>query len=182
MIGRVAERQQNSEGPMDLRSCKRHLKNLSVRRRPGYSSSGCTPAEPDSASPGGTSLTRAQPALRWRSTVAEQLQAIRDKWRFSRFGTCGTFGVQRRCRRVEDWSGRPDVVPGVRASAAVEEMGRPGTRLQQIASGRIQTQVLGPGRLTRIEGSRRPSLAVAGVPQTKPPVENATTRRDARML
>ena len=29
----------------------------SVRRRPGYSSSGCTPAEPDSASPGGSLIT-----------------------------------------------------------------------------------------------------------------------------
>lgn len=27
-----------------------------ARRRPGYSSSGCTPAEPDSASPGNTKL------------------------------------------------------------------------------------------------------------------------------
>src|SRR5262249_45706664 len=30
---------------------------LSVRRRPGYSWSGCTPAEPDSASPGGSLIT-----------------------------------------------------------------------------------------------------------------------------
>jgi len=28
-----------------------------VRRRPGYSSSGCTPAEPDSASPSGCLVT-----------------------------------------------------------------------------------------------------------------------------
>ena len=34
----------------------------SAHRRPGYSSSGCTPAEPDSASPGDPSLTRPEQA------------------------------------------------------------------------------------------------------------------------
>src|SRR6516164_3178562 len=34
----------------------------SAHRRPGYSSSGCTPAEPDSASPGEPSLTHAKQA------------------------------------------------------------------------------------------------------------------------
>src|ERR1043166_2914051 len=35
----------------------------SAHRRPGYSSSGCTPAEPDSASPGSSYSTLAQGAV-----------------------------------------------------------------------------------------------------------------------
>ena len=65
---------------------------LSVRRRPGYSSSGCTPAEPDSASPGKTSLPR-------ECRASKEIKRIR---------------VERRFRRVEDWSGRPDAFPGGR--------------------------------------------------------------------
>src|SRR6266571_7837952 len=109
---------------------------LSVRRRPGYSSSGCTPAEPDSASPGMTSIHR-------EFGVAEEINRIR---------------VERRFRRVEDWSGRPDVVSGCAVSATVEEKGRPGTRLRRIASGRKQTQVLRPAK---VDTDRRLSPVIA---------------------
>jgi len=60
-----------------------------VRRRPGYSSPGCTPAEPDSASPGRRSIAREVAQVK-----------LQGHW------------VKRRFRRVEDWSGRPEPKPG----------------------------------------------------------------------
>src|SRR5580704_15126745 len=48
-------RRPKEKGPGDLRSPE---PAPLARRRPGYSSSGCTPAEPDSASPGKTSITQ----------------------------------------------------------------------------------------------------------------------------
>jgi len=82
--------------------------------------------------------------------------------------------VERRFRRVEDWSGRPDASSGWAPVATVEEKGRPGTRLRRIASGRKQNQVLRPKRPTRIEGRRRHRLSEPASRQVKPPVGGAT--------
>jgi hypothetical protein len=49
-----------------------------ARRRPGYSSSGCTPAEPDSASPGITNVVCVCPASKKR-------------WPGVRANTCSSF-------------------------------------------------------------------------------------------
>lgn len=116
-----------------------------------------------------------------------RLHACRAGLRFTRFTSLHAITVagkveiakERPFRRVEDWSGRPDEVSGVR-HATVEEKGRPGTRLRRIASGRKQTQVHGPMRPTRIEGSRRhrqASFHHADGPTKKPPVSIATSKR-----
>src|SRR5262249_53190274 len=62
------------------------VRYLSVRRRPGYSSSGCTPAEPDSASPGKQVYTvLTQPAERDH----EQFEGTTISSRRGRVGAAG---------------------------------------------------------------------------------------------
>ena len=91
-----------------------------VRRRPGYSSSGCTPAEPDSASPGTASIAPARAPGKHRENL-----------------------VKRRFRRVEDWSGRPLPKPGGSSDRRGSE-GSSRSGLRRIACERKQLQVFGP--------------------------------------
>jgi hypothetical protein len=110
-----------------------------------------------------------------------RLHACRAGLRFARQtsipagqGNAKEIRVQRRSRRVEDWSGRPDVLPGVRK----RHRRRDGSTRYQASTDRQWANTdsgASVRRPTRIEGSRRPSPGRAGVPQAKPPVCNATT-------
>jgi hypothetical protein len=125
---------------------------LSVRHRPGYSSSGCTPAEPDSASPGTMSIAHAGVA-----SGGHQPRITRnDGFVASRTGPGG------RALR-----------PGGRS----RHRKRDGSTRYQASTDRRRAKTdsgASTARSTRIEGRRRHRRRRAGVPPMKPPVGNAT--------
>ena len=91
-----------------------------VRRRPGYSSSGCTPAEPNSASPGRSKYSA-------ENSAGQTTRELGETTVSSRRGLVRT----------------ADKLPGCIFKITVGQKGRSGTRLRRIACERKQIQVFG---------------------------------------
>jgi hypothetical protein len=125
-----------------------------VRRRPGYSSSGCTPAEPDSASPGPGSIAQ---RWRWQQRVLETGETTVTSRR-GLVRAIGTVSGERQATACQN--GRP--VPGFDGSPVCENRLMCLVRCQRGA---------GPTRIEGGPGGRR------SAPQ-RPTSEAASPRHD----